>query len=77
MIQDERTHDEIICPHCRKAFKIDEAGYADILLLMRFDTHSAKASSKFKEPSYGQRRREPRDHARKPWRNNAYPWANA
>ncbi len=22
---------EIICPHCSKAFKIDEAGYADIL----------------------------------------------
>ena len=22
---------EIICPHCQKAFKIDEAGYADIL----------------------------------------------
>jgi hypothetical protein len=22
---------EIICPHCDKAFKIDEAGYADIL----------------------------------------------
>ena len=22
---------EIICPHCTKAFKIDEAGYADIL----------------------------------------------
>jgi hypothetical protein len=22
---------EIICPHCRKAFKIDEAGYADIV----------------------------------------------
>ena len=22
---------EIICPHCGKAFKIDEAGYADIL----------------------------------------------
>lgn len=21
---------EIICPHCGKAFKIDEAGYADI-----------------------------------------------
>ena len=20
---------EIICPHCNKAFKIDEAGYAD------------------------------------------------
>lgn len=22
---------DIICPHCNKAFKIDEAGYADIL----------------------------------------------
>lgn len=22
---------EIICPHCKKAFKVDEAGYADIL----------------------------------------------
>ena len=22
---------EIVCPHCGKAFKIDEAGYADIL----------------------------------------------
>ena len=22
---------EIICPHCGKAFKIDETGYADIL----------------------------------------------
>ena len=22
---------EIICPHCSKAFKIDESGYADIL----------------------------------------------
>lgn len=21
---------EIICPHCHKAFKIDEAGYADM-----------------------------------------------
>jgi len=28
------TH-EIICPHCRKAFKIDEAGYADILKQVR------------------------------------------
>lgn len=26
---------EIICPHCRKAFKIDEAGYADILQQVR------------------------------------------
>ena len=22
---------DIICPHCHKAFKVDEAGYADIL----------------------------------------------
>ena len=22
---------EIICPHCQKAFKVDEAGFADIL----------------------------------------------
>ncbi|MGS5085089.1 DUF2130 domain-containing protein [Hydrogenophaga sp. A37] len=26
---------DIICPHCRKAFKIDEAGYADILKQVR------------------------------------------
>ena len=26
---------EIICPHCKKAFKIDEAGYADILRQVR------------------------------------------
>lgn len=26
---------EIICPHCRKAFKIDEAGYAEILNQVR------------------------------------------
>ena len=26
-----RAMHEIICPHCNKAFKIDEAGYADIL----------------------------------------------
>ncbi|MFT5037199.1 MAG: hypothetical protein ACI9VM_000776 [Candidatus Azotimanducaceae bacterium] len=32
---------EIICPHCKKAFKIDEAGFADILKQVRdqqFDT---------------------------------------
>ena len=28
---------EIICPHCQKAFKIDEAGYADILKQVRDD----------------------------------------
>ena len=26
---------EINCPHCNKAFKIDEAGYADILKQVR------------------------------------------
>jgi len=26
---------EILCPHCHKAFKIDEAGYADILKQVR------------------------------------------
>lgn len=26
---------EIVCPHCNKAFKIDEAGYADILKQVR------------------------------------------
>ena len=26
---------EIICPHCHKAFKIDEAGYADIVKQVR------------------------------------------
>lgn len=26
---------EIICPHCDKAFKIDEAGYADIMKQVR------------------------------------------
>jgi hypothetical protein len=29
------TMNEIICPHCHKAFKIDEAGYADILNQVR------------------------------------------
>jgi hypothetical protein len=26
---------EITCPHCGKAFKVDEAGYADILKQVR------------------------------------------
>src|SRR3989344_1504848 len=30
-----RDMPEIICPHCHKAFKIDEAGYADILKQVR------------------------------------------
>ena len=29
------TMHEIICPHCGKAFKIDEAGYAEILKQVR------------------------------------------
>lgn len=28
---------EIICPHCQKAFKIDEAGYANIVKQVRDD----------------------------------------
>ena len=32
---------EIICPHCKKAFKVDEAGYADILKQVR-DSEFAK-----------------------------------
>jgi hypothetical protein len=31
----EQNMNEIICPHCSKAFKIDEAGYADILKQVR------------------------------------------
>lgn len=32
---DEELMREIICPHCGKAFKIDEAGYADIVRQVR------------------------------------------
>lgn len=32
---------EILCPHCKKAFKVDEAGYADILKQVR-DSEFAK-----------------------------------
>ena len=38
---------EIICPHCNKAFKIDEAGYANILKQVRdghLDGHLERAS---------------------------------
>jgi hypothetical protein len=31
----EKSMHEITCPHCRKAFKVDEAGYADILKQVR------------------------------------------
>lgn len=35
MTNKSQTVNEIICPHCKKAFKIDEAGYADILKQVR------------------------------------------
>src|SRR5690606_34990419 len=33
--RNEKAMHEIICPHCKKAFKVDEAGYADILKQVR------------------------------------------
>jgi hypothetical protein len=36
-IRKEKNMHEIICPHCDKAFKIDETGYADILKQVRDD----------------------------------------
>ena len=32
---EKKFMNEIICPHCKKAFKIDEAGFADILKQVR------------------------------------------
>ena len=32
---ERRAVNEILCPHCGKAFKVDEAGYADILKQVR------------------------------------------
>lgn len=43
---------EIICPHCNKAFKIDEAGYADILKQVRnreFDQERLERAEKDKQ----------------------------
>ena len=37
---------EIICPHCKKAFKIDEAGYADILKQVRDHQFEEEASKR-------------------------------
>lgn len=34
-MMDKNSMHEIICPHCKKAFKVDEAGYADILKQVR------------------------------------------
>jgi hypothetical protein len=33
---------EIICPHCNKVFKLDEAGFADILKSTLFKTYFTK-----------------------------------
>ena len=33
---------EIICPHCSKAFKVDEAGYANILKQVRDEAFDAQ-----------------------------------
>ena len=46
--RDPLTMHEIICPHCNKAFKIDEAGYANILKQVRdgdFDKQLGKLGS--------------------------------
>lgn len=37
---------EIICPHCKKAFKIDEAGYAEILKQVRDHEFSKELKSR-------------------------------
>jgi hypothetical protein len=42
---------DIICPHCGKAFKIDEAGYADILKQVRDRPSSSSCTSGWNWPS--------------------------
>ena len=39
---------EIICPHCKKAFKVDEAGYADILKQVRDHKFEEEISNRLK-----------------------------
>ena len=39
---------EIICPHCDKAFKVDEAGYADILKQVRDDDFDQQLHERLK-----------------------------
>ena len=39
---------EIVCPHCAKAFKIDEAGYADILKQVRDHTFETEMAERLK-----------------------------
>ena len=43
---------EIICPHCDKAFKVDETGYANILKQVRdseFEKHLSERSSQLEK----------------------------
>ena len=37
---------EIICPHCNKAFKIDESGYADIIKQIRDRAYGGAANDR-------------------------------
>ena len=39
---------EIICPHCKKAFKIDEAGFADILKQVRDNQFQEEINERLK-----------------------------
>ena len=43
---------EIVCPHCQKAFKVDESGYAEILKQVHdkdFDKQLAERISALKD----------------------------
>jgi hypothetical protein len=41
---------EIICPSCKKAFKIDEAGFADILKQVRDHQFEEELEKRLKLP---------------------------
>jgi hypothetical protein len=47
---------EISCPHCGKAFKIDEAGYADILKQVRDGDFERQSGDRAKNLSSSSRR---------------------
>jgi len=42
------SHQEVNCPHCSKAFTIDEAGYANILKQVRDQTFESEISARLK-----------------------------
>ena len=44
---------EMICPHCSKAFKIDEAGYADTLKRVRDGVFEQYVVQYFKQIEFG------------------------